>query len=300
MLMTKIGNMYHKTADDRVFTASWYICSMIDRIVLTSAAGSVGETVRRSLESHGAHVTVFEGPDARKDTVGFIRELRRMVNDSGPVILLPVFFPEVLADHRDMFPECLIPLDQASKIRLLDNKLSACDLAESLGIPQPRRFEFNDGDLEFPAVFKRTTGQGGDSVYFPRDRKALANLIRTSCEYLITEFVEGENWCTDCLRTGKSFRAASYRVLEPQGKGISTKREAVEAPELEEYCRKLLDAVDYHGVCGMDFRRSPDGRFHFLECNPRFSGGIETTLESGFDIVWEYIQSILSEPLSRR
>ena len=265
---------------------------MIDRIVLTSAAGSVGETVRRSLESHGAQVTVFEGPDARKDTAGFLRELRRMVDSSGPVLLLPVFFPEVLAVHRDLFPECIIPLDPAEKIKMLDNKVSACDLAEKLGIPQPRRFKTADEDLQFPLVFKRATGHGGDSVYFPRDKKALANLVRTSGEYLITEFVDGENWCTDCLRTGKSFRAASYRVLEPQGKGVSTKREAVKAPQLEEYCRRMLEAVDYQGVCGMDFRRSADGRFYLLECNPRFSGGIETTLESGFDIVHDFMNSI--------
>jgi len=265
----------------------------------TSPTGTVGEAVKRSLEARGLTVRIFDGPDAHRDQAGFIRELRKMITATGPAIILPVFFPEVLAEHRDELPrECIIPLDTAEKIKTLDNKKSACELAAKLQIPQPRRYAATEEIKTYPVVFKRTTGQGGDSVYFPKDKRALENLTKTAKEYLITDFIEGENWCVDCLRkrdqkASATFRAAAYKVLEPQGKGVSTKRQPVEAPQLEQYCRQLLEAIDYTGVCEIDFRRSTkDGQFFFLECNPRFSGGIETTIEGGFDIAWEWIKDL--------
>jgi len=275
----------------------------IETVIITSPGGKVGEVVKRALEAHGLAVLVFDGPDAHRDTPGFLRELRKFTSahraEGHQAVLLPIFYPEVLAEHRDEFPGCIIPLDAAEKIKLLDNKKTACDLAASLNIPQPNRYKSAEEIIKYPVVFKRTQGHGGDSVYFPKDETALKNLISTAGEYLITDFIDGENWCVDCLRTDTSFQAAAYRVLEPKGKGVSTKRLSVEAPLLKNYCRQLLEAIDYRGVCGMDFRLSAeDGRFYFLECNPRFSGGIETTIEDGFDIVWELLKILERQLLS--
>jgi len=299
-------------------------------VILTSPGGKVGSIVKQSLEKHGIKVEVFDGPDAHRDTIGFIRELRKFItnfsaktegtsdrcnitdpcqknndidasNSDHSLVILPVFYPEVLAEHRDEFQKCIIPLDTVEKIQTLDNKLKACELAELLDIPQPRRYFSADDVSNFPVVFKRIFGHSGDSVYFPHNKTALNNLISSANDYLITDFIEGENWCTDCLRLKQhgvnggdktTFRAASYRVLEPPGKGVSIRREAVMAPQIECWCQKILDKIDYQGVCEMDFRHANDKKFYFLECNPRFSGGIETTLESGFDIAWELISKI--------
>lgn len=77
-------------------------------------------------------------------------------------------------------------------------------------------------------------------------------------------------------------------MLQPKGKGVSRLRIGVIEPVLVEYVRRILDAVDYHGVCGVDFRIDKAGNAFFLECNPRFSGGIESALASGFDIPYIY------------
>ena len=155
--------------------------------------------------------------------------------------IIPIFFPEVLSAHKNEFPGILIPLDSPEKIKLLDNKSSACALAAELGIPQP----------------------------------------------LVQEYIEGENVCVDTLRCPDGgFYAAAYRVLEPKGKGVSTLRAPADEPELSAICGKMLEHIDYHGICGFDFRRSITGETYFLEANPRFSGGLETTLASGLDLPW--------------
>ena len=56
-------------------------------------------------------------------------------------------------------------------------------------------------------------------------------------------------------------------------------------PELIEYSRAFLDAVDYNGVCGLDFRYDNEsGRIGFIEMNARFTGGLATPIAAGFDI----------------
>lgn len=139
---------------------------------------------------------------------------------------------------------------------------------------------------EFPGILI-PLGQGGDSVYFPKNRRALENLLKTESHPVVQEYIEGENVCVDTLRCPDGgFYAAAYRVLEPKGKGVSTLRAPADEPELSAICGKMLEHIDYHGICGFDFRRSITGETYFLEANPRFSGGLETTLASGLDLPW--------------
>lgn len=257
-------------------------------VLLTNPCGRTGLTVRDSLERLGLSVKIMEGPSAKKMQDFYLRSVARILEEEGARMVIPVFFPEVLAAHRDRFPGTLIPLDDAAKIRLLDNKKSACALAGELGIPQPEIFDIHDPtSIEYPAVFRRVQGQGGDSVYFPKTEKALRNLLKTADEdaVVVTRYIEGWNVSVDALRWGDFFYAAAYRILEPKGKGVSTLRESILAPELTALCRRMLDSIDYQGVCGMDFRVDEnDGKAYFLECNPRFSGGLESAIKSGFDI----------------
>lgn len=257
-------------------------------VLLTNPCGRTGLTVRDSLERLGLKVKVMEGPSAKKMEDYYIRTVSRFLEEEGAGMVIPVFFPEVLASHKDRFPGTRIPIDDAVKIRMLDNKNSACRLAKELGIPQPDIFDFHEpSSIEYPAVFRRALGQGGDSVYFPKTERALRNLLKSADEdsAIITRYIEGWNVSVDALRWGDFFYAAAYRILEPQGKGVSTLRQSILAPELVSYCREILDHIDYQGVCGMDFRvDGNDGKPYFLECNPRFSGGLESAIKSGFDI----------------
>ena len=53
------------------------------------------------------------------------------------------------------------------------------------------------------------------------------------------------------------------------------------------YAKKLLDYVDFKGVCGIDFRYDPQTmKVAFIEVNARFTGGLATPIAAGFDIPW--------------
>ena len=114
-----------------------------------------------------------------------------------------------------------------------------------------------------------------------------------SRSYLIEEYVEGEDVSVDIVRWGSQFHAACYRTLSRrQRQGPAERRESCEAPQLVAYGRQLIEAAGFEGVCGLDFRVTPEGRICFLECNPRFTGGLATQREAGFDIPWLFYQAI--------
>jgi len=265
----------------------------------TSPGTLVTRSVVSSLRSAGREVVIFEPRSSVRDEQNFIRELRSYTESSNPDVLLPVFFPEVLSRHKNEFPGLLIPTDDAEKIEILDSKIRSYELASSLGILVPSRLK-NDTSEPFPVVFRRDKGQGGDSVYFPKDKMALGKLCSNSKpdSYLVTEFIPGKNVSIDVLRWKDFFFAGAYEVLLPQSKGISVCRRSIANERLVIAARTMLDAVDYQGVCGFDFRQDADGKIYFLECNPRFGAGLPSQLASGFDVPELLLRLAEGEPLN--
>lgn len=251
----------------------------ISRVMLVEATGKVGASVRRSLERRGLTVMVSE---LKADDPKFAELLR----GSGAGMVMPVFHPESLARNLHRIPAGVsVPIDSYDKLMLLDNKLSASALAASLGIRQPRIYDDVSQISSFPVVFKRSEGLGGAGVYFPKDATALEHLLATAGRKgaLVMDYIQGNDYSVDALRGDGFFYAAAYRTILPRRKGTSYLRKSVEAPELVETARKMLEAIDFHGVCGFDFRVDAEGNAYFLECNPRFSGGLRTQLQCGFD-----------------
>ena len=288
-------------------------------VLLCEAGGRVGYQVLRSLSRHGLRVGICDVtdrgmsfhsryavrtavcPNPLKDPDGYARFVASEAVSSGAVAVLPVFHPEILSERRKMLPDgVMLPVETPDKIRMLDDKLCACSLAASLGVRQPRMYA-SIGDVErWPVVFKRRSGLGGSGVYFPKDGVALSRLVSNSkCgSYLIMDYIEGSDVCVDAVRWGSFYQAWAYRVLEPKTKGMSVLRESIDAPELFSILKSILDEIDYNGLCGCDFRvDDTTGESYFLECNPRFSGGLGSQVASGFDqpyVLWKAVNGDVS------
>lgn len=255
-------------------------------IILTDADNPVGRQVRADLQRHG--LSVYTYPHTVLDG-NWVDKVMKFAVAQGCPMVLPVFYGEKLAAIASRYLSVKLPLDNSGNIVRLDDKTRACALAASLGIPQPDMYIGPNGMglsavEEYPVVFKRASGHGGDSVYFPKNRQTLEHLMASSVEgtYIVQKHIAGgREVSVDAIRWGDFFFAAAYEVILPEAKGASVLRRSVEAPVLCDYAKRLLESVDYRGVCGFDFI---DGMF--LECNPRFSGGVGSQIASGFDQPW--------------
>ena len=286
-------------------------------IILTYCWNRVGYTILRTLSEKGLKVWAadtskknicsmskfctgsFTYPDPFTEEEAFIRVLKEKVAELKPRVLMPTHDESVvIMRHKEEFPEeLIIPYESEEKLLNLANKAWATKKAEEAGCPIPKVYKSVDEVESYPVVFKTVIGNSAKGVYFPKSKDELlalmqeqhGNVFSNDSEMLLQEWIGGTDYSVDCVRWDGFWKSSVYHALvtKTDGGGTTTQREIVAAPELEKYAKLLLDAVDFHGVCGLDFRYDPEtGKAAFIEVNARFTGGLATPVAAGFNIPW--------------
>ena len=280
-------------------------------VIVTYCWNRVGYNILRSLSSRGLSVWVadssgknicsvskfcagsFVYPDPFVEEDAFIDCLVNKVEALRPRVLLPTHDESVvIMRHRSRFPaDLIIPYESEELLLTLANKAKATELACAAGVPIPKVYGGVDEVAEYPVVFKTVIGNSAKGVYFPNSREELLKCMENHKgeDTLLEEWIGGTDYSVDCVRWDGFWQSSVYHALvtKTNGGGTTTQREIVSAPELEKYAKILLDSVDFHGVCGLDFRYDPvTGKAAFIEVNARFTGGLATPITAGFDIPW--------------
>lgn len=280
-------------------------------VILTYCWNRVGYTILKSLHQKGLKVWAadtskrnicsmskfctgsFTYPDPFTEEDAFIQVLKDKVAELRPRVLMPTHDESVvIMRHRDEFPaDLIIPYEGEEKLLLLANKAKSTELARKAGIPVPEVYKSIDEVKSYPVVFKTVIGNSAKGVFFPKDREELVKLMdeHKNEETLLEEWIGGTDYSVDCVRWDGFCKTSVYHALvtKTDGGGTTTQREIVNMPQLEAAALKLMDAVDFHGVCGLDFRYDAEkNKIAYIETNARFTGGLATPVAAGFDIPW--------------
>lgn len=280
-------------------------------VILTYCWNRVGYTILKSLHQKGLKVWAadtskrnicsmskfctgsFTYPDPFTEEDAFIQVLKDKVAELRPRVLMPTHDESVvIMRHRDEFPtDLIIPYEGEEKLLLLANKAESTELARKAGVPVPEVYKSIDEVKSYPVVFKTVIGNSAKGVFFPKDREELVKLMdkHKDEETLLEEWIGGTDYSVDCVRWDGFCKTSVYHALvtKTDGGGTTTQREIVYMPQLEAAALKLMDAVDFHGVCGLDFRYDVENnKIAYIETNARFTGGLATPVAAGFDIPW--------------
>ncbi len=280
-------------------------------VLVTYCWNRVGYTILRSLASHGLKVWAadtskvnicslsrfcagsFTYPDPFKEEERFIETLKAKVAELRPRVLMPTHDESVvIMRHRDEFPgDLVIPYESADKLLALANKAVSTEMARRAGVAVPEVYGSADDVKRYPVVLKTVMGNSAKGVFFPKTKDELLRLMdaHKGEETLLEEWIGGTDYSVDCVRWDGFCETSVYHALvtKTDGGGTTTQREMVDMPRLEAEAMKLLEAVDFHGVCGLDFRYDPEtGRVAYIETNARFTGGLATPVAAGFDMPW--------------
>ena len=280
-------------------------------VILTYCWNRVGYTILKSLHQKGLKVWAadtskrnicsmskfctgsFTYPDPFTEEDAFIQVLKDKVAELRPRVLMPTHDESVvIMRHRDEFPvDLIIPYEGEEKLLLLANKAKSTEIARKAGVPVPEVYKSIDEVKSYPVVFKTVIGNSAKGVFFPKDREELVKLMdkHKDEETLLEEWIGGTDYSVDCVRWDGFCKTSVYHALvtKTDGGGTTTQREIVYMPQLEGAAQKLIDAVDFHGVCGLDFRYDAEkNKIAYIETNPRFTGGLATPVAAGFDIPW--------------
>ena len=280
-------------------------------VILTYCWNRVGYTILKSLHQKGLKVWAadtskknicsmskfcsgsFTYPNPFKEEDAFIKVLKEKIAELKPKVLMPTHDESVvIMRHRSEFPvELIIPYESEAKLLMLANKAESTEIARKAGVSVPEVYQSADEVKRYPVVFKTVIGNSAKGVYFPKSKEELLKLmeVHENEETLLQEWIGGTDYSVDCVRWDGFCKTSVYHALvtKTDGGGTTTQREIVDMPQLEAEAIKLMDAVDFHGVCGLDFRYDQENnRIAYIETNARFTGGLATPVAAGFDIPW--------------
>lgn len=254
--------------------------------------------------------------DARSAYTEAISRLAREEKAAGIIPLTDAEL-DVLSAHREQFHPTLLwsPSDQAVCLSR-DKAKSACVAAKVLSrmpreirdrfrvIPEKWLASCEEKELgeALPLILKPVDGRSSEGLFRIFDRASLSEALRKIREekrenaYLVQPYLDGRVVCVDTVRNGQNETAALPReeyLRTHNGAGLSVCvfRDA----QLERVCGELSEALSIYGTVNYEWIHTPDDRYFFLECNPRFSGGTGFSVKAGFDVVRAHVSVFQGE-----
>jgi len=241
--------------------------------------------------------------------------------DVGSILTIAEGYHAALIRERSRFePDIHVFSPPAECFRKATDKDYMHRLCEELGVPVAKGMTLDalmaavdDGPLRFPLVL-RTRNQNADvgrtpwKAAYARDRQELDRLheeVRDIASNVIVQEYHGgvEDHIQVLMHDGEPFMVGEY-VGEhhmPLAGGVTVQRVSCRHSGIECDAVRLLQAIGWEGVAGVQFHYNPDtGEHIFLEINPRFIGGLPTVIMAGFDAPYLLWQSHFEPERMRR
>ena len=160
--------------------------------------------------------------------------------------------------------------------------------------------------LRFPLVAKPFDGRSSQGLKILESESDIRFLLNHCSEerkqqYLVQPKIDGHVITVDVVRnpeTGQISclpRRELLRTLNGAGTSVCVFRNGL----LEQQCRDIAEAVGIRGCVNMEFIEADQEKneYYFLECNPRFAGGVAFSGAAGYDMADAHIRCFTGEKL---
>lgn len=160
--------------------------------------------------------------------------------------------------------------------------------------------------LDYPLVMKPENGrssQGFRMVETPSQMNFAVELSKDKADsYLVQPYIDGRVVTVDIVRRSQSGkmvcipRREMLRTHNGAGVSVFVFRDAC----LEKQCYAMAEAI---GICGcvnfefIEHDKEGEKQWWFLECNPRFSGGVAFSGMAGYDMVFNHLNCFMGNEL---
>lgn len=227
----------------------------------------------------------------------------------------------IVSQHWQRLSECYrSTVPRWETVQHLYDKRLTHHLARESGVPipgtaNPRSVDELDSlELDFPlvikpAVSKQFLAATKKKAYRANDREQLIELYKKTAEImdpsgiLVQELIPGGTqslysyggFFKDGLPVA-GFSARRLRQHPMEFGRASTYVETVDLPELAGMATQLLSAIGFSGLAEVEFMYDrKDGRFEFLEVNPRIWGWHSIAIRAGLDLPYLAYRDAIGE-----
>lgn len=217
---------------------------------------------------------------------------------------------DIFNKKRNIFKDINVTLCTSSyeTINLCRNKRKTSEvLVQVEGVNIIHNYSGEDvkkGEIKFPVICKRIDGRSSQGLYkiFSSDELLLFYQKNDMSSYIIQPYIEGDIITVDIVRNAKSGQCIAVprkellRTLNGAGTSVYVYEDAV----LEALCIRIAEKLNINGCVNFEFIDSSSEGKYFLECNPRFSGGVKFTCMSGYDCVLNHLRCFQGEKIESK
>lgn len=261
---------------------------------------------QRSLTAWSRYLSKIAYPQERFCD-DLIDEFISLLADSHYEVLLPIGARSVqlVSQHRKAIQEhCAIPIASPEAIELCLDKEATGRFAVDTHVKVPQTWAFkclnelkaHISEIVFPAVIKGKSEVLKDRPFCVHNADQLLKKVTTwgkglSSEELpfpiIQQYIHGVGLGFFSLyQHGQCKRVFMHRRIRetPPTGGVSCCAVSIYESDLLATGKKLLDALAWHGVAMVEFKRERStGDLYLLEINPKFWGSLDLAIASGVD-----------------
>lgn len=167
-------------------------------------------------------------------------------------------------------------------------------LSEVLSMPE--------SEMTYPLVVKPIDGRSSQGLHMvknAKEMKAVAELCKDdAAHYIVQPKISGPIITVDVVRNPEAEECVCIprRELLRTPNGAGTSVYVFKNEHLERQCKDIAKALNIRGCVNFEFveeiepaEQNGPGKWRFLECNPRFSGGLAFSAVAGYDMVRNHL-----------
>jgi Carbamoylphosphate synthase large subunit (split gene in MJ) len=214
--------------------------------------------------------------------------LKQVIKDYDINIILPFVDPaiEVCSNLSKEVSDVFIPISSIEICRTMFDKRLSAEWFGKNGISQP--VIYNDiNSASYPIILKPRKGSASKGIIIAGKKEDIDSGIVLE-DYLIQQYIANRKEMTvDCYvaRDGRVVSIVPRLRIETAG-GEATKSLTVRDNDIIAECRKILSCGDFRGPITIQFIKDIDtGNNYVMEINPRFGGGVVTSIGAKSGIV---------------
>ncbi|MDO4574088.1 MAG: ATP-grasp domain-containing protein [Planctomycetia bacterium] len=252
------------------------------------------------------NVDVFYKSPRGSEETSYITFILDLICKENIDYILPSTDVEVdtLNKHREEIARtgATLLISDEEAIKLCRNKYLTYEFLKSSGvkytIPTAYLNEVNPKDIVYPVVCKPSNGRSSEGLYYVNTQDELS-LIPDDNNYLIQPKIEGVVITVDVIRHpySKQTVAIPRRELLRTYNGLGLSVYLFHDEELENLSCHIADLLNIRGCVNFEYIEDISGRRYFMDCNPRFSGGIEFSCIAGYQCVENHFRCFTDDTI---
>lgn len=242
----------------------------------------------------------------------YVDVIEKICVDEGVQYILPLTDVEVdvLNNNRGRFDDLGVEICISSPqtIKIVRNKKVLADFIQKkcsdiCVIPTYTVDEICNGIVEYPMIAKPVNGRSSQGKIMITNDKEWDDFVRMphDYEYIVQPFIGGSVVVVDIVRQpmrNETVVIAREELLRTQH-GCGTTVRVFGDSKLEKICKELAEKLDIKGCVNFEFIKDIENKYYFMECNPRFSAGVEFSCMTGYDCVSNHMHVFKKENIEK-